>query len=55
MEVELCDLAQALIDEGLIRPDQQDDKAAITAALEKVIAGLIVLTREGLKLRDWIE
>jgi hypothetical protein len=55
IEVDLIDLAACLIDEGLIRPDQEEDKAAIAAALEQVIRGLIILTRDGVRLRDWLE
>jgi hypothetical protein len=54
LELDLVALAACMVDEGLIRSDQEDDRAAIGAALEKVIRGLVILTREGVRLRDWL-
>jgi hypothetical protein len=55
VEVDLVDLAACLIDAGLIEAHEEDDRQAIAAALSKVVQGLLVLTRDGVRLADWLE
>jgi hypothetical protein len=49
VEVDLVGLAQAMIDEGLITPDQEDDRQALARALERIVAGMIITHQAGLE------
>jgi len=42
VEVDEAALCVALVDSGFLRPEQQDDRAALAAALSCVIATLLV-------------
>jgi hypothetical protein len=52
IEVDLVELSQALIDEGVLASEDEDDRAAIAVAVQEVLQGLIVLTRKRYEFRE---